>query len=54
MSPGRSQNSKEKTDLNLKLSYKNLELKSKYMKKRKEEYIGLNDALNDESQHIIF
>ena len=48
-SSGRSQNRKEKTDLNLKLSYKNLEVKSKYMKKRREDYIGVNDALNDES-----
>ncbi len=49
-SPGRSQNEKEKTDLNLKLSYKNLEFKMKYMKKRKEQYIGLTDALNDDSE----
>ena len=49
MSPGRSQNSKEKTDLNLKLSYKNLEIKSKYMKKRREGYLGFDHALNDES-----
>ncbi|MDR4497359.1 MAG: TonB-dependent receptor [Candidatus Scalindua sp.] len=46
-SPGRSQNKKEKTDLNLKLSYKNLEIKGKYMKKRREGYIGIGDALND-------
>ncbi len=49
MSPGRSQNEKEKTDLNLKLSYKNLEFKGKYMKKRREGYIGINSVLNDES-----
>jgi outer membrane receptor for ferrienterochelin and colicins len=48
-SPGRSQNRKEKTDLNLKLSYKNLEFKSKYMKKRREAYIGLDDALTEET-----
>jgi iron complex outermembrane receptor protein len=47
--PGRSQNEKEKTDLNLKLSYKNLEIKGKYMKKRKEGYIGVNNALNDQT-----
>ena len=47
LSPGRSQNSKEKTDLNLKLSYKNLEIKSKYMKKRREGYIG--GTLDDET-----
>jgi len=46
-SPGRSQNEKEKTDLNLKLSYKNLEIKGKYMKKRREPYIGIGDALHD-------
>ncbi len=50
MSPGRSQNEKEKTDLNLKISYKNLELKSKYMKKRKEGYIGVSNALNDDTK----
>ncbi|MEE9194189.1 MAG: TonB-dependent receptor, partial [Thermodesulfobacteriota bacterium] len=49
-SPGRSQNEKEKTDLNLKLSYKNLEIKGKYMKKRREGYIGVNHALNDETE----
>lgn len=49
MAPGRSQNNKEKTDLNLKLSYKDLELKGKYMKKRREGYIGQNFALSDET-----
>ncbi len=49
-SPGRSQNEKEKTDLNLKLSYKNLTLHSKYMKKRREDYIGVGNALNDETK----
>ncbi|GJQ58059.1 MAG: TonB-dependent receptor [Candidatus Scalindua sp. AMX11] len=49
-SPGRTQNSKEKTDLNLKLSYKNLEFKGKYMKKRREGYIGIGDSLNDETE----
>ena len=39
LTPGRSQNEKEKTDLNLKLSYKNLEINSKYMKKRREEKV---------------
>ncbi|MCR4289290.1 MAG: TonB-dependent receptor [Candidatus Scalindua sp.] len=48
-SPGQSQNRKEKTDLNLKLSYNNLEAKVQYMKKRRKDYIGVNDALNDES-----
>jgi outer membrane receptor for ferrienterochelin and colicins len=48
-SPGRSHNRKEKTDLNLKLSYKNLELNTKYMKKRRKDYIGVGDALNDET-----
>ncbi len=48
-SPGRSQNEREKTDLNIKLSYKNLEFKGKYMKKRREGYIGIEDALNDET-----
>ncbi|MCP4269568.1 MAG: TonB-dependent receptor, partial [Candidatus Brocadiaceae bacterium] len=46
-SPGRSQNEREKTDLNIKLSYKNLEFKGKYMKKRREAYIGLDDALTE-------
>jgi iron complex outermembrane receptor protein len=48
-SPGRSKNRKEKTDLNLKLSYKNLEIKGKYMKKRRKDYIGVGDALNDDT-----
>jgi iron complex outermembrane receptor protein len=48
-SPGRSQNEKEKTDLNLKLSYKNLEIKGKYMKKRREDYIGIGNALNKDT-----
>jgi iron complex outermembrane receptor protein len=48
-SPGRSKNRKEKTDLNLKLSYNNLEIKGKYMKKRRKDYIGVGDALNDET-----
>lgn len=49
MAPGRSQNAREKTDLNLKLSYKNLDLKTKYMKKRREGYIGWDYALNDDT-----
>ncbi len=49
LAPGRSQNRKEKTDLNLKLSYKNLEIKGKYLKKRREGYIGFDDALSDET-----
>jgi len=49
-SPGRSQNEKEKTDLNLKLSYKGLELKGKYMKNRREGYIGFADALSDDTE----
>ena len=48
-SPGRTQNEREKTDLNLKLSYKDLEFMSKYMKKRREGYIGVDFALNDET-----
>ena len=48
-SPGRSQNEKEKIDLNLKLSYNNLEIKGKYMKKRREDYIGVGNVLNDET-----
>jgi len=48
-SPGQSRNRKEKTDLNLKLSYNNLEAKVKYMKKRRKDYIGVNDSLNDET-----
>ncbi len=49
MTPGRSQNEKEKTDLNLKLSYKNLVANAKYMKKRREGYIGLDSALTDDN-----
>ncbi len=49
LTPGRSENSKEKTDLNLKLSFKNLEIKSKYMKKKREGYIGIDHALSDET-----
>ncbi len=48
-SPGRSHNRREKTDLNLKLSYKNLTLYSKYMKKRRKDYIGVGNALNKET-----
>jgi len=47
--PGRSHNSREKTDLNLKLSYNNLYVKGKYMKKRRKDYIGVGNALNDDS-----
>ena len=49
MTPGRSQNEKEKTDLNLKLSYKNLEFHGKYMKRRKEGYVGFDKALSDDT-----
>ncbi len=49
-SPGRSQNEKEKTDLNLKISYKDLEFKAKYLKTRREAYIGLENALNDDTE----
>ncbi len=49
-SPGRSQNEKEKTDLNLKLSYKNLKVMGKYMNKRREGYIGFDYALNDDTE----
>ncbi len=48
-SPGRSHNRREKTDLNLKLSYNNLEIKSKYTKKRREDYIGVANALGNDS-----
>ncbi len=48
-SPGQAPTRREKTDLNLKLSYNNLEIKSKYMKKRRKDYIGVGDALNEES-----
>lgn len=48
-SPGQSPTRREKIDLNLKLSYNNLEIKSKYMKKRRKDYIGVGDALNEES-----
>ncbi|MCP4273454.1 MAG: hypothetical protein GY781_16115, partial [Gammaproteobacteria bacterium] len=50
LTPGRSQNEKEKTDLNLKLSYKNLEINSKYLKKRREGYIGFSNALSDDTE----
>ncbi|MFQ5714405.1 MAG: TonB-dependent receptor plug domain-containing protein [Candidatus Scalinduaceae bacterium] len=49
-SPGRSHNRKEKTDLNLKLSYNNLEVKGKYMKKRRRDYIGVGNALNRDTK----
>lgn len=49
MSPGRSHNQKEKLDLNLKLSYKNLEIKGKYMKKRRDAYIGIDSSLTDDN-----
>ncbi|MHC4321472.1 MAG: TonB-dependent receptor plug domain-containing protein, partial [Planctomycetota bacterium] len=48
-SPGRSHNRKEKVDLNLKLSYRNLELNTKYMKKRRKDYIGIGHSLNDDT-----
>jgi iron complex outermembrane receptor protein len=48
LSPGRSHNAREKTDLNLKLSYKNLEIKGKYMRRRREGYIGFDHALSAE------
>ncbi len=48
-SPGRTHNSKEKTDLSLKLSFKNLEIKSKYTKKRRQGYIGVGNALGNDS-----
>ena len=47
LTPGRSQNEKERTDLNLKLSYKNLEMNSKYMNREKEGYIGFDNALGE-------
>jgi iron complex outermembrane receptor protein len=50
MAPGRSQNQREKTDLNLKLSYKNLQIMGKYMKRRKEGYIGFASALSDDTE----
>ena len=50
MAPGRSQNQREKTDLNLKLSYKNLEIMGKYMKRRREGYIGFDSALSDDTE----
>ncbi len=49
LSPGRAQMEKEKTDLNIKLSYKNLKFHGKYLKKRKEGYIGFQDALSDDT-----
>jgi iron complex outermembrane receptor protein len=50
LSPGRPHNEKEKTDLNLKLSYKNLTFHSKYMKKRRKDYIGVGSALNNDTE----
>ncbi len=49
MSPGRTDNRKEKTDLNLKLLYKHFELKGKYMKKRRAAYIGIGNSLTDDN-----
>ncbi|MBT6052827.1 MAG: TonB-dependent receptor, partial [Candidatus Scalindua sp.] len=49
LAPGRSQNEKERTDLNLKLSYKNLEINSKYMNREKEGYLGFDLALSDDT-----
>ncbi len=49
-SPGRSHNRRDKTDLNLKLSYNNLEVKGKYMKKRRKDYIGVGNALNRDTE----
>ncbi len=49
LSPGRAQMKKEKTDLNIKLSYKNLEFHGKYFKRRKEGYIGFDFALSDDT-----
>jgi iron complex outermembrane receptor protein len=49
LTPGRSQNEMKKIDLNLKLSYKNLEINSKYMNRKKEGYIGFADALSDDT-----
>ncbi len=49
LTPGRSQNKKERTDLNLKLSYNNLEINSKYMNREKKGYIGIDHALSDDT-----
>lgn len=49
-SPGRSHNGREKTDLNLKLSYKDIEFKGKYTKKKREGHIGVGNALGDDSR----
>ena len=49
LTPGRSQNKKERTDLNLKLVYKNLEINSKYLNREKEGYIGFDNALSDDT-----
>ncbi|GAX62128.1 outer membrane receptor protein [Candidatus Scalindua japonica] len=49
LTPGRSQNQKERIDLNLKLSYKNLELNSKYMNRKKEGYVGIDNTLSDDT-----
>jgi outer membrane receptor for ferrienterochelin and colicins len=49
LTPGRSQNQKERTDLNLKLVYKNLEINSKYLNREKEGYIGFDNALSDDT-----
>ena len=40
---------RKKQTLNLKLSYHNLEIKGKYMHKRREGYIGIGHALNNET-----
>ncbi len=41
---------KEKTDLALKVSYGNLSFNGRYLDKKRGDYVGVMNALNDESR----
>lgn len=51
IAPGDTDDSRNKLDLNLKLSYKDIELKTKYMNKDTEPFVGLSFVLTDDGEN---
>lgn len=53
LAPANTDDSRNQLDLALKLSYKDIELKAKYMNRDFEPFVGLNFALNNDSEELL-
>ncbi len=52
ITPGNSDDSRNKLDLGLKLSYNDIELKAKYMNRDVEPFVGIGSVLNSDSDQL--